>query len=142
MTTWDVAVVGTGPAGADVTSLISDPQGTATIAITNNPTNDLTIRRLDPYGKDASKELFHKARDLRIVASFGSLARETGKERDRSTCFQEHSQLLERPAGEHSRFRQNEDAELLVGQKEAAGVDLCLLQERFAEAIKISLVAG
>lgn len=40
----------TGPDAQDVTSLITDPQGTATIAITNNTTNDLTIRRLDPYG--------------------------------------------------------------------------------------------
>ena len=42
--------VRTGPKGSDVTSLVSDPHGTATMAISNNVTDDLVVRRFDPFG--------------------------------------------------------------------------------------------
>lgn len=39
----------TGPGGTAVTSLVSDPHGTATIAVANTTAATLTVRRFDPY---------------------------------------------------------------------------------------------
>lgn len=47
--------VRTGPKGSDVSSLVTDPQGTAEVAV-RNVTNDLTVRRDDPFGNARGTE--------------------------------------------------------------------------------------